>query len=239
MVTLAELRARYDAGNELHKRIATGSVVALMALVLLLAGGAFFVAFVLLCAMLMILEWMELTKNDDRRLRLFGFAYVLLPCLSLIMLRSIVFPDLAELEAETNSLPVLHLICIVVATDVGAFAAGKTFGKHKLAPSISPGKTWEGLGGGVLAASIVSMSFAPFVMFPSSSMGCILLGGVLAVIAQAGDLFESWVKRRAGVKDSGKLLPGHGGILDRTDGFVFAAPVYLFTAILGGGVSLT
>lgn len=239
MVSLAELRARYDAGNELHKRIVTGSIVAFAALVLLLIGGAFFIGIVLLCAMLMILEWMELTKNESRRLQLAGFVYVLLPCLSLIMLRSIVFPDLAELEAETSAIPVLHMICIVIATDVGAFAAGKTFGKHKLAPSISPGKTWEGLAGGVLAASIVSMSFAPFVMFPTSSMGCVLLGGVLAVIAQAGDLFESWIKRRAGVKDSGKLLPGHGGILDRVDGIVFAAPVYLFTVILGGGVSLT
>ncbi len=239
MVSLSDLRARFDAGNELHKRIATGTVLAVAALALILIGGAFFVGFVLLCCMLMILEWMELTKNEGPRLRLAGFGYVLLPCLSLIMLRSIVFPDFAELQAETSPLPVLHLICIIVATDVGAFAAGKTLGRHRLAPAISPGKTWEGLAGGVLAAGLVSLSFAPFLLFPHSSMGALLLGMVLAVIAQAGDLFESWLKRRAGVKDSGTLLPGHGGILDRVDGIAFTAPVYLFTAILSGGIPLT
>lgn len=239
MVSLTELRSRFDAGNELHKRIATGVVLAVVAFLVLLTGGAFFAGFILLCAMLMILEWSELTKNESRRFQLAGFAYVLLPCLSLLMLRNIVFPDMADLEAETSVLPVLHLICIVVATDVGAFAAGKTLGRHKLAPSISPGKTWEGLAGGVLAAALVSMSFSPFLIFPHTNLGALLLGVVLAVISQAGDLFESWIKRRAGVKDSGTLLPGHGGILDRVDGLSFAAPVYLFTAILGGGVSLT
>lgn len=239
MVLLTELRSRFDAHNELHKRIATGSILAVTALLLILLGGAFFTGFVLLCSMLMILEWMELTKDQSLRLRLAGFGYVLLPCLSLIMLRSLVFPDLAELEAETSAIPVLHLLTIVVATDIGAFAVGKILGKHKLAPHISPGKTWEGLAGGVLAAGLVSLSFAPFLMFPHTSLGALLLGMVLAVIAQAGDLFESWLKRRAGVKDSGTLLPGHGGILDRVDGIIFSAPVYLFTAILSGGISLT
>jgi phosphatidate cytidylyltransferase len=239
MVLLTEWRQRFDADNELHKRVATGIVLALVSFLVLLLGGAFFAGFVLLCAMLMILEWQALTQQESRRFRLAGFVYVLLPCLSLLMLRNLVFPDEAELEAETNILPVLHLICIVVATDVGAFAAGKTFGRHKLAPSISPGKTWEGLAGGVLAAAVVSWSFSPFLVFPHTQLGALLLGMVLAVISQAGDLFESWIKRRAGVKDSGSLLPGHGGILDRVDGLSFAAPVYLFTAILGGGVSLT
>jgi phosphatidate cytidylyltransferase len=239
MVSLTELRSRFDAGNELHKRIATGVVLAFVALLVLVTGGAFFAGFILLCAMLMILEWNELTKDESRRFQLAGFAYVLLPCLSLLMLRNIVFPDIADMEAETSVLPILHLICIVVATDVGAFAAGKTLGRHKLAPSISPGKTWEGLAGGVLAAALVSLSFSPFLIFPRTNLGALLLGIVLALVSQAGDLFESWIKRRAGVKDSGTLLPGHGGILDRVDGLSFAAPLYLFTAILGGGVSLT
>lgn len=239
MVSLTELRARFDAGNELHKRVVTGVVIAAVSLIVLLLGGAFFTGFILLCAMLMIMEWQALTIAEPRKIRLFGYAYVLFPCLSLLMLRTLVFPDLADLEAETSPLPVLHLICIVIATDIGAYVVGKAFGRHRMAPRISPGKTWEGLAGGVIAAGLVSMSFAPFLQFPQSTRTALLLGMVLALVAQAGDLFESWIKRRAGVKDSGQLLPGHGGILDRVDGISFAAPVYLFTAILGGGVSLT
>ncbi|MBY0355702.1 MAG: phosphatidate cytidylyltransferase [Rickettsiales bacterium] len=239
MASLSEIWSRFDAGNELHKRILTGTVLAFSVLILLLLGGPFFAGLILLCAMLMIQEWNELTQNESRRFQLAGYAYVLLPCLSLLMLRTLVFPDFAELEAETSPLPVLHLLCIVIATDVGAFAAGRILGRHKIAPAISPSKTWEGLAGGVLAAGIISMSFAPFLVFPTSTLSALLLGVVLAIISQTGDFFESWLKRRAGVKDSGHLLPGHGGILDRVDGLTFAAPFYLFTAILGGGISLT
>jgi len=119
---------------------------------------------------------------------------------------------------------VLHLLSMVLATDIAAYFGGKQFGKHPLAPSISPNKTWEGLGFGMLAALICGGLGSLYVDIPLEHG--MALGGALALVSQAGDLFESWLKRQSGVKDSGTLLPGHGGILDRVDGLVFAAPIY-------------
>ncbi|MDR3451119.1 MAG: phosphatidate cytidylyltransferase [Alphaproteobacteria bacterium] len=128
---------------------------------------------------------------------------------------------------------VFFLLVSVWATDIGAFAAGRLIGGPKLAPSISPSKTWAGLFGG-MASALVLGYFAATVLGaarPSVAWG---LAPALAVIAQLGDLFESWIKRRAGVKDSGDLIPGHGGVLDRIDGLVIAAmALALFQSIMG------
>jgi phosphatidate cytidylyltransferase len=110
----------------------------------------------------------------------------------------------------------------VWACDIGAFFAGRAIGGPKLAPRLSPNKTWAGLGGGVLAASVLALLLHRFEGLP---LRLTLATPLLAAFAQAGDLFESWLKRQAGVKDSGNILPGHGGILDRLDGLVPVAPV--------------
>lgn len=121
-------------------------------------------------------------------------------------------------------------IGMVVATDIGAYFAGRTFGGPKIAPKISPSKTWSGLVGGILGASVVA--FVP--IYIASSHGVsgeragvladwpafLAMGACVATLAQAGDFFESWMKRRAGVKDSGNLIPGHGGLFDRVDGLL-------------------
>lgn len=120
----------------------------------------------------------------------------------------------------------LYSLMLIWAADVGAYFAGKRFGKTKLAPHISPGKTWEGVAGGmggVLVLSLIGLAwhgdqFAAAVLLPAS-----LLAGAISV---PGDLVESWFKRSAGVKDSSHLLPGHGGILDRVDSVLAAAPVF-------------
>jgi phosphatidate cytidylyltransferase len=119
----------------------------------------------------------------------------------------------------------LFLLLLVVAADIGAYFAGRAFGKHKLAPRVSPGKTWEGVGGGLVAAALMagvgvwwfSMDTVPFMAL------CI----VVAIASVVGDLTESLFKRHAGLKDSGSLLPGHGGVLDRVDSVTAAAPVFL------------
>lgn len=121
------------------------------------------------------------------------------------------------------------MVAPVVAVDVGAYFAGRAIGGPKIAPRISPAKTWAGLGGGALGAAAV-FALTEFLGLGSSGqaaevslVGIVysLLGGVLvAVVAQAGDFFESWMKRRAGVKDSSALIPGHGGLFDRLDGFI-------------------
>lgn len=119
----------------------------------------------------------------------------------------------------------LFLLLLVVAADIGAYFAGRAFGKHKLAPRVSPGKTWEGVAGGLVAAALMaafgvwwfSMDTVPFMAL------CI----VVAIASVVGDLSESMFKRHAGLKDSGNLLPGHGGVLDRVDSVTAAAPVFV------------
>ncbi len=127
----------------------------------------------------------------------------------------------------------LFTMLAVWATDVGAYAAGRTIGGPKLAPRISPKKTWAGLIGGMVSSALVGWGVAAAFAAQRPALA-LLVGGLLAVVGQAGDLFESAVKRRFDVKDSGHLIPGHGGILDRIDGLLVAAPVLaLFHATLG------
>jgi phosphatidate cytidylyltransferase len=124
---------------------------------------------------------------------------------------------------------VLYAMSLVWAADTGAYFAGRSFGKHKLAPAVSPGKTLEGLYGGIALTSLLALSVA-FFSPAAQDMGVIgfLLISVVAVLASVvGDLFESMAKRHRGIKDSSQLLPGHGGILDRIDSITAAVPVFV------------
>lgn len=136
-----------------------------------------------------------------------------------------------ELSADLLS----FFFLIIFGSDIGAFYAGKAFGKHKLAPSISPGKTWEGVAGGVLAALLFA-AIAHFWFFRELPLKLALpLGAVMTILGILGDLTESAVKRSAGAKDAAKILPGHGGLLDRLDSLLFNAPViYYFGRIYFG-----
>ena len=127
---------------------------------------------------------------------------------------------------------VLWLLLVVWATDICAYVVGRSVGGPKLAPRISPGKTWSGLMGGVAGASLVGghRRAGPGRRLLARRRGRRLPGGRRR---RCGDLFESALKRRAGVKDSGHLIPGHGGLLDRIDGLVFAAPVFAGLVWLG------
>ena len=128
---------------------------------------------------------------------------------------------------------VFCLIFFVWAADTGAYFAGKNFGKHKLAPSISPGKTWEGWAGGALLTLAVGWAAGYFL--PDIPLGHRLVAaGVVAVFGPLGDLAESMLKRSAGVKDSGTFLPGHGGLLDRFDAFLLVLPVLALLQVLLG-----
>ena len=143
-----------------------------------------------------------------------GILYLGLPAIALVWLRD--RPDGASL--------VLWLLLVVWSTDVAAYFVGRALGGPKLAPAISPGKTWAGLAGGMLGAALMGALASRLGAAGAWISGAMAL--LLAAVAQAGDLFESYMKRRAGVKDSGTLIPGHGGALDRLDGLLFAAPAY-------------
>jgi len=153
-----------------------------------------------------------------------GVIYIGLPCVILIWLR----------EQPPQGLPlVLWLLALVWATDSGAYAAGRLLGGPKLAPRISPNKTWAGLFGGVAGAMLVGAAAAAWsdiaafpVLVPAS--------GMLAAVAQIGDLMESAVKRHFKVKDAGRIIPGHGGALDRLDGMLFAVPVAALMLLFSG-----
>jgi phosphatidate cytidylyltransferase len=117
------------------------------------------------------------------------------------------------------------LLLIVWAADVGAYAFGRLLGRTKLAPAVSPGKTWEGVTGGLLTAGLVAGVAASWLELPVSRL--VVLGLVTALISVLGDLTQSMFKRNVGLKDSGKLLPGHGGVLDRIDSLTAAVPAFV------------
>ncbi|WP_341632507.1 phosphatidate cytidylyltransferase [Sphingomonas agri] len=201
--------------NELALRTLTGTVLVVAALLAAIEGGNILAVLVAAVATLMFYEWTRIVRGWGAAWYMSGFFYALLPALALLWIR----------ERDAHGLALLIWSFIVTwSTDIGAYFAGRKFGKRKLAPAISPNKTVEGLYGGIAAATIFGGAFA---LATGLGLPLLALAPVLAVAAQGGDLFESGMKRRAGVKDSGALLPGHGGALDRLDGLV---PVAVLTA---------
>jgi phosphatidate cytidylyltransferase len=156
--------------------------------------------------------------GDRGHLSSLGVLYAGLPAISLIWLRS---------SPQWGFIAVLFLL--VWATDTGAYAAGRALGGPRLAPRWSPNKTWTGLAGGVASAMLLAAALG--YMAETGSIGRMVIGaGVLAVVAQAGDIAESALKRQHGIKDASTLIPGHGGFMDRVDGLVFSAT---FAAMFG------
>lgn len=196
--------------TELKKRIITGTIIGI-------ALGAFFFLlppiflslFLIGCLLqILIFEMPRLVNYQKINAWVFTIFYPILPFFLLINLN------------QSNQHITLFIFLITFAHDSGAYFAGNFFGKHKLLPSISPKKTWEGLFGGIFAIFIV------LIVFYKVSLAHAIFGAmILTIAATAGDLFESWLKRRAGIKDAGTLLPGHGGLLDRFDSIVLVTIV--------------
>lgn len=148
---------------------------------------------------------------------LLGVVFLLAFWLSLVQLKSL----------ELGNQWLLQLLLIVWSADVGAYFAGRRFGKRKLAPNVSPGKTWEGVIGGAVTVALVSVLFASIMELNASALVYfVVLSLVVGLLSVMGDLFESMLKRHVGMKDSGTILPGHGGVLDRIDSLLVAAPFF-------------
>lgn len=197
-------------------------VAAPIALALILAAFGWAIAALLILVVVAVPISLFLAPMQDRApfWALLAPLYVGVPAVALIWLS----------QQENGLAWILWLIGVVVATDIGGYAAGRTIGGPKLSPRISPKKTWAGLLGGVVGAGIVGLICAPALDIGAGAL--MLLSAVLAVWEQIGDLFESSIKRRFGVKDSGSIIPGHGGVLDRADGLLFVAPVVALIALV-------
>lgn len=225
------MMAQASRNSDLAVRTASAAVMLAVAGTALWWGGTVFTFFVALVAFLVVLEWRGLVVRfpDDAFAKgvwmAIGGVYAAFACAGVLLLHQ------AGLF--------LSILAAVIGTDVGAYFAGRLIGGPKIAPSVSPSKTWAGLGGGmvgatmmlVLATRLQANGAGPFPAFVAAHLW---LGPFIAVVAQAGDFFESWMKRRAGVKDSGTLIPGHGGMFDRVDGLL-AASIAVFVLIAAMG----
>lgn len=208
--------------SDLGIRTASGVVMLSAAIGAILLGGWIFVAFVAAIGLGVIWEWWGLTQklaSTPLRAALWlavGVSYIAMAMAVLVALQN------NGLGQETM------LIAMVIGVDIGAYFTGRAVGGPKIAPAISPSKTWSGLIGGMVGAALAAAAFL-FAQFDTSNPDTTVVSTLLhaalagigtAIVAQSGDFFESWMKRRAGVKDSGNLIPGHGGLLDRVDGLL-------------------
>lgn len=219
------------ANEELSKRIKTAIILTPIVVGSMLVMEAFIIL-ILVALAAMMYEWRTLVpklptstimwfRRNHLWVHLLGYVYIIFSCVAMMVVRSI---------PESGLYLTLFIALCVIATDIGAYFGGKRFGRHKLAPRISPSKTWEGLACGAFASSCMGMVSLPMLGF--SLLHAAFYGVLFAVIGQAGDLLESLIKRAAGVKDSSQLLPGHGGVLDRLDSHlaVFLVAFYLFVS---------
>ncbi len=200
--------------KSLLKRSLSALVMTPLMVGVIVYGGWLFTCVLVLAAFRTQFEWGRLT--------------VLFKCAYLWWLLGAIYVGLSfgacyVLRMDYGLMMTLAYFCMVWASDIGAYAVGKTVGGPKLGGSISPNKTWAGYGGALLFPALVGLIFFAHVPW------LIVLGfGVfIGITGQSGDLIASWLKRRAGVKDSGNLIPGHGGLLDRIDALMLCAPVFL------------
>lgn len=202
--------------------------VGLVALVL--AGAGYYALAMVIATLGGLVAFIAANPMSGRRIWAgFGALYLIVPCIALIWLRN---------DFEYGRILTLMLFVAVWATDIGAFFIGRFVGGPKLNPAVSPKKTWAGTIGGIisgaLAFTILGMVFLP----TGTPLGHALAGGGLAIASVVGDFVESAMKRGFGVKDSGNLIPGHGGVLDRLDGMIFATialalSLYIYTVLPG------
>ncbi|HEX7391203.1 MAG TPA: phosphatidate cytidylyltransferase [Acidiphilium sp.] len=213
------------AGTRFHDlglRTTSAAVLVPVVIVALVLGGWVWIALTLVFFAAMLWEWRGLSRHvaapNRSSFLAAGIVYAGLPAAALLWLRLL----------PAGLVDVLFLLIVVWATDIGAYAAGRLIGGPKLAPAISPGKTVSGALGGLVIGVLAGIAVA-------RDPAGILPAALLSVVSQIGDLAESALKRRLGVKDSGRTIPGHGGLFDRLDGVLAAAPVAALLALIAQG----
>lgn len=212
--------------SQFQKRLLSGFIIGPLVVLVIIGGGWPFAAMVLGFALIALYEWVQISfkiKNKVPYL-VFGTAYVLLCFWYLYALR-------AYLPVSTSVL----FIAMIWASDIGAYFTGKKIGGPKLAPKISPNKTWAGFAGAMIFSAIVGALLAVAIGMKQPVGMIVMTGLAVGAVGQAGDLIVSVMKRRAAVKDSGNIIPGHGGLLDRVDSMMLAAPVFYFLWLAAHG----
>jgi phosphatidate cytidylyltransferase len=209
--------------SNLTLRIVSAAVLGPIAIAAAYFGGWPFAVFWAAAAAAVLWEWTNLVTGAGWMMAGIGYAGVMFAA-----------PIILRADAAHGLLVILLLFAIVWTSDVLGYFAGRVFGGPKLLPAVSPKKTWSGAIAGVLGAMIMAVLVASlFGAFNRTAIAVIAL--LLSVVAQLGDLFESWVKRQFGAKDASHLIPGHGGVMDRLDGFWAAALVGCMIGLLRGG----
>lgn len=212
--------------GDLRTRVISAAVLVPLCLACLWFGGPLWDGLVLLAGLGMADEWRRLcARRPDAKLglRMLGVPAVLPGVVAMLWLRA---------DGEVGLANIAFVMALVWASDIGAYAAGRSFGGRRLAPSISPGKTWSGAAGGLVCAMLVGLVAGQSVRAVATAAG-------LGIASQLGDLAESGFKRHVGAKDSGRSIPGHGGLLDRLDGMLAAATLAgLLALALGRGAVL-
>jgi phosphatidate cytidylyltransferase len=206
-------------------------VLAPIALACVWFDGLAFLLLIGAALVLLVSEWARLCQRAKAPwTTVGGILWIVLAAAALLWVRA---------DPVSGRANLLFLLLLIWASDIGAYVVGRLVGGPRLAPLISPGKTWSGTLGGMAAALAVGWGAAYGLPTGASAVRVAAVALALCVIGQLGDLAESWAKRRFGVKDSGTLIPGHGGLLDRLDALIAAAPFAALLALwLGRGVLL-
>ena len=203
--------------RELVKRILSSIILLPMVFYALLAGSLFSIFFIIICFIIACYEWNKMNQNKFNKI--FGFIFLL-------------FSFYAFYYLSTELILLIFVILISISTDVGGYIFGKFFKGPKLT-KISPNKTYAGMIGGYLLSFICLLIFTKYMNYSVTFFQFFLITVLLSTVSQTGDIIVSYFKRQARIKNTGNLIPGHGGLLDRIDGMIFAVPTLYLIKIIG------